>query len=131
MRALIIITPLFMAAPALAQIQAQPRSVSSTAATVTLTATENIQVSMIGATLIDGTGRSYERSGQPRGITFGIQSSCRHNSNLTAGSSLIVSIPFKAEGSSPPYALTMEFETPDRSQMFGCRAFTVSLDGLR
>jgi hypothetical protein len=131
MRALIAVALLFMATPALAQIQAQPRSVSPTAVTITLTATENIQVTMIGATLIDGAGRSYEQSGWARGISAGIQSSCKINSNLIAGSSLIVSIPFNAQGSSAPYALTMQFETPDRSQMFGCRGFTVSLDGLR
>jgi hypothetical protein len=131
MRVLIFVILLLVPSVAFAQLQVQPRSVSPTAVTVTLTATENIQITMIGATLIDGTGRSYERSDQPRGITVGIQSSCKHNSSLTAGSSVIVSIPFNAQGSSPPYALTMQFETPDRAQMFGCRAFTLSLDGLR
>jgi hypothetical protein len=131
MRALLFIGLLFVTTPALAQLQAQPRSVSPTAATVTLTATQDIQVTLIAAALIDGQGRSYDLSGMPRGITAGPRSSCKVNSNLSAGTSQIVSVPFNAQGSSPPYALTMEFETPDRSQMFGCRAFTVSLDGLR
>jgi hypothetical protein len=111
MRALFLALLLLVPSVAFAQLQAQPRTVSPTAVTITLTATENIQVTMIGATLIDGAGRSYDMSGWPRGISAGIQSSCKINSNLTAGSSLIVSIPFNAQGSSPPYALTMQFET--------------------
>jgi hypothetical protein len=130
MRVLIFVILLLAPGVAFAQLHVQPRSASPAAVTITLTATENIQVTMIGATLVDGAGRSYDESGWPRGITAGIQSSCKINSNLTAGSSLIVSIPFNAQGSIPPYALTMKFETPDRSQMFGCRAFTVSLEGL-
>lgn len=131
MRALIFVILLLVPSVALAQLQAQPRSVSPTAVTITLTATENIQVTMIGATLIDGAGRSYNMAGWAQGISSGIQSSCKINSNLTAGSSVIVSMPFNAQGSSPPYALTMQFETPDQAQMFGCRGFTVSVDGLR
>ncbi len=131
MRALIPFALLILATPALAQIQAQPRSVSPSAATVTLTATQDIQVTLVWATLIDGQGRSYDLTGLARGITTGTRSSCKVNSSLPAGVPQIVSIPFSAQGSTRPYGLTMEFEIPDRSQMFGCRTFTVSLERLQ
>jgi hypothetical protein len=126
-----LIAPLLMSGTTLAQLQARPRSVSATAVTITLIATQDIGVTLISAALIDGAGRAYDLAGPPRGINAGPQGSCRVNSSLSAGGSYIISIPFRAQGSSPPYALTLQFETPDRSMLLGCRGFTVSLDGLR
>ena len=69
-------------------------------------------------------------AGWARGISAGIQSSCKINSNLTGGNLPERLDPLQRTGVEPAIRSDMQFETPDRSQMFGYRAFTVSLDGL-
>jgi hypothetical protein len=87
-----------------------------------------IKLMLTDATLIDGRGNAVALNGQPRGIKGRTPTGCAEGTTIEGRQ--IVVLPFAVE-SPGPYALSMEFETPDPSQVFGCRAFGVSLDGVQ
>jgi hypothetical protein len=100
------------------------------------TTTGDYQLLLIAASVMDDKGHTFELSGEPRGIHADVRDSCAAvGSIISAGARQVISIPFKApQGTSVAdgtFALALELQTPDRSQMFGCRTFAVSLDGIR
>lgn len=115
------------------QITGAPRSVfqgnGMTRATVALSFSQSMQVTIVDATLLDGRGQSFPRSDWPSDFG-GIPSSCKVGETVAAGSTHLVSIPFKGNGVAP-YTMSIHFETPDPSVMFGCRKFSIDVEGLK
>jgi hypothetical protein len=120
----------------------EPRSINvfgdtlSVSITLENTTTGDYQLLLISASVMDDKGHTFELSGEPRGIHADVRDSCAAvGSIISAGARQVISIPFKApQGTSVAdgtFALALELQTPDRSQMFGCRTFAVSLDGIR
>jgi hypothetical protein len=120
----------------------EPRSITVSGDTLSVsimlenTTTDDYQLLLIAASVMDDKGHTFELSGEPRGIHADVRDSCAAvGSIISAGARQVISIPFKA----PPgtsvadgtFALALELQTPDRSPMFGCRTFAVSLDGIR
>jgi hypothetical protein len=119
---------ILFATSALAQVTVEARSISPTGVTVTLTAEAPIKLMLTDATLVDGHGNALALNGQPRGVKGRTPAGCTEGT-VIEGRHIVV-LPF-AVASPGPYALSMEFETPDPSQVFGCRAFGVSLDRMQ
>jgi hypothetical protein len=94
---------------------------------VTLIAETPIQLMMTNATLVDGHRNALALNGQPRGVKGPTPTGCAEGTVIDGRQ--IVVLPSKVE-SPGPYALTIELETPDSSQAFGCRPFAVSLEGV-
>jgi hypothetical protein len=147
MRAILVIL-LILAMPAAAEgyrsalFNVEPRSITvsgdtlSVSITLENTTTGDYQLLLISASVMDNKGHTFELSGEPRGIHADVRDSCAAvGSIISAGARQVISIPFKApQGTSVvdgTFALAFELQTPDRSQMFGCRTFAVSLDGIR
>jgi hypothetical protein len=125
MRALLALLIACFVSPALAQVQASNATILPTGM-VRLTLASSGPVLLTAASLIDSQGQTFQLSGTPQGVRADIQGACQLGTALNG----TAFIPFNARGT-PPYTLTITFETPDNSQLFGCRSFSVSVDGLR
>jgi hypothetical protein len=126
MRAFLVLVIAFLASPALAQVQASTATILPSGV-VRLTLTSSGPALLTAATLVDSQGQTFRLSGIPVGVKADIPGACKIGAPVN-GTAVI---PFNAAHGSPPYSLTIAFETPDSSQMFGCRSFSLSIDDLR
>ncbi|HTV28136.1 MAG TPA: hypothetical protein VMF32_10165 [Xanthobacteraceae bacterium] len=124
---------LLVATPALAQtVDIQPDSIKlaegSIVVTMALISRQDAKLILTSASLTDHAGRSFALS-QAVGIDFAIRDACKIGMVFTANTRTTIILRFEGQGS-PPFDLSAQFQTPDRSEMFGCRTFGLSLAGL-
>ena len=125
------LTLLVLATPALAQVAAEPASVSITADIIRA----NIRVStpqkvvLTVAVLVDKDERAYELADRPSGIPKDEPGGCVIAGSLAPRQ--LVSLPFKAAGATPPFKLILEVQTPDTEAPGGCRTTNVMLNDLK